>query len=247
MPKIARKVSVFGDSVSTAQPTHWGRAQYIAGTVGFQAGYNDHAYGGQRAQDTLIGKISVSGANMFGGLTFEQHIKTVDDSDIVVIALGGNDAPFWGGTYAQIPSTALPENYVGAEFQHIAEPILLMAQHAKAAGKRPVIIGMPYINIERAIQPDGLIPEWPVGGGHNPQALTMARGFVTRAVGTNVVARLVAGFYGVPFIASFGSPAEAGQPSAGFGSTIDGLHPGAAYASAVNEYIAQRAKVIFGL
>lgn len=58
---------------------------------------------------------------------------------------------------------------------------------------------------------------------------------------------LMAGFYGVPFIASFGSPSEAGQPSAGFGSTIDGLHPGAAYATAVNEYLAQRMKVIFGL
>lgn len=246
MPKIARKISVYGDSVSTQQPSHWGRAQYIGNSPGFYAGYNDYAFGGQTTRDTLQG-VKTTGGFLFGGLTFEQHIKTVDDSDIVLIALGGNDAPFWGGTYAPMPSTAFPENYLGAEFQAIAESLLIMVQHAKAAGKRVAIVGMPYMNIERAIQPDGVIPEYPPAGGHNPNALLMARGFATKIVGNNVTNRLVAAMAGVPYIATFGSPATAGQPATGFGSTIDGLHPTSTYSNDVNFYIAAQLKIIFGL
>lgn len=247
MPKIARKISVYGDSVSTQQPSHWGRAQYIANSPGFHAGYNDHAYGGQTTRDTLAGIRTATGGQLFGGKNFEQHIKTVDDSDIVLIALGGNDAPFWGGTWSPMPSTAFPENYLGAEFQAIAEALLLMVQHAKAAGKRVAIVGMPYMNIERAIQPDGVVPEWPPGGSHNPNALLMARGFATKIVGNNVTNRLVSAMAGVPFVATFGSPSEPGMPAAGFGSTIDGLHPGAAYSNEVNFFLAARLKTIFGL
>lgn len=247
MPKIARKISVFGDSVSTEQPTHWGRARYIANSPGFGAGYNDHAYGGQTTRDTLAGKITATGANMFGGLTFEQHIKTVDDSDIVIIALGGNDAPFAPGTYTPLPSTTFPEGYVGCEYQHIAEALLLMSQHAKAAGKRVVIIGMPYMNIDRAIEPDGVIPEYPPAGGHNPDAKLMARGFATKINGNNVVNRLVAGYFGVPFVATYGSPSAAGMPWAGWVSTIDGLHPSSGYSNDVNLFLAAQIKGIFGL
>ena len=88
---------------------------------------------------------------MFGqGVNFQQHISTADDSDIVVISLGGNDSPVGVNNQPLLSTTADVNLYQGSDILLIAQNALTVAQYAAAAGKRVVMCGVPYFDIIRA-------------------------------------------------------------------------------------------------
>ena len=230
MAKIKNKISVYGDSISTSQQG----APTRAAKLNRGAGFNDYAVGGQTMKDTLLGKTTHNGAPMWGGKTFAQQML-VDDCDICVIALGGNDAPYFRGTYGLMPATAVPADYLGAEYLDCAANIRMLHQAAQAAGKRVVVIGMPYMNVQRVVD-TGLLPN-----------IECAKGYATRYSTMQTVHRVACGFAQLPFISTYGgTPAEMSvQPVPNYASTVDGLHPTAAYATAVNDYLKGQLQIIY--
>lgn len=237
MPKIVNKISVYGDSVCTSQQGSQSRAQRIASQLGRGAGYNDYAVGGQTLASTLAGVVTATGAPMFGGLTFAQHISTVDDSDICIISLGGNDAPTYNGS-ALSPRSS-PEAYLRGEFLPIAADALQLCQHAKAAGKRVLVVGVPYLSPSVLASSSGLL------AGN----LDAAKGYAARFTAANTALRCAAGFHGSPFVYTYGgTPSPVGPAPTGytdFAAVYDGLHPTLAYSHAVSDFLAAHINAIF--
>ena len=85
------------------------------------------------------------------------------------------------------------------------------------------------------------------GGSPFFQTVEQAQGTICRFVTSNTVIRCAAGFAGVHFVATYGFPANPGQPAAGSGSTQDGVHPTAAYSHAVSDFLAADIISFFGL
>lgn len=237
MPKVTNKISVYGDSVCTSQQGSQPRAQRIAAQLGRGAGFNDYAVGGQTLASTLAGVVTATGAPMFGGRTFEQHIKTVDDCDICIISLGGNDAPTYGG--APLSPVSSPEAYLRGEFLPIAADALQLCQHATAAGKRVLVVGVPYLS--------------PVvmssSSGRFPGNLDASKGYAARLTAANTALRCAAGFNGSQFVYTYGgTPGPVGPAPTGYtdyAAVWDGLHPTLAYSHAVSDFLAAHINAIF--
>lgn len=246
MPKVTKKVSVYGDSVCISQAGSLTRAQYLGAAFG--AGYNDYAHGGQTLRDTIQGKVSATGANMFpGGKNFKDHIEQTDDCDICVISLGGNDAPFMRGTYSPISNFAPAEAYLGAEYLQIAADVRYLSNIAIAAGKRTVVIGMPYLDINKAVNGPFDTAQPPVSQLFATKE--QAQGFAARINGTQTALRTATALWSTPFITPFGGRPEevALQPPVSPNNTRDGIHPAPAYANAVNAYLVSRIKTELGI
>lgn len=240
MPIVPNKVSVYGDSTCIPQPANsspksMSRAQRIAQNPKFN-GYNDYAYGGNSLAATLSGYLN--GEWMFGqGVNFQQHISTADDSDIVVISLGGNDSPVGVNNQPLLSTTADVNLYQGSDILLIAQNALTVAQYAAAAGKRVVMCGVPYFDIIRASQP----------GGQAAGKLELAKAFAARLVGNNPAVRMAAAVANlnpnysgrVKFVPTYGAPYTANQPPADYSSNYDGMHPTLIYSHAVSDFLAQ--------
>lgn len=214
MSIIPNKISVYGDSVAL------GLAARIAQHPAF-CGFNDYARGGNSLAANLAGDCA---GPLFGGLTFAEHIATVDDADIVVLHLGGNDQ-MTARTGAALGPGAVPLDFIGSDGLQIAADALVHIQHAKAAGKRVVVCGIPYLDPVKLQSVMGLTPD-------------QVDGIVVRAVTINMGLRCVVGLTGVCFVATYGAPVSAGQPIPGADSTVDGVHPSPAYADAVGAFLA---------
>jgi lysophospholipase L1-like esterase len=219
---ITNKVSLYGDSV-TANKGYG--ARLIARAGGKITGVNDYARGGNSFAGNLAG--THPDGPLFNGLNFQRHISSVDDCDIVVLRLGGNSAP--GGWVDGDPQAA-----GGADYLQIAAEALLHVQHAHAAGKRVVLVGTPYVNVASAMNYYGIT---------EGQAVMIAQ----RMRNVNTALRCLGGFYGVPFIATHGYGGAGGHPTPQASDVPDGVHPEAAYANAVADYLADQIVTTFGL
>jgi hypothetical protein len=133
------------------------------------------------------------------------------------------------------PSAA---SYIGSDNLPIALLYLQHVQMARAAGKRPVLVGLPYYNPDRSIAPGGVFAGEPI---------EKARALAVRIAANNTALRCVAGINGVPFIATYGWGGAGGHPAAGYDSTQNGIHPTRAYSEAVSDYIAAQLISIFSL
>jgi len=238
VPIVARKVGVFGDSTSIAQQGGLDRAAriYAWDPARFgNAGYNNCAQGGQSLAANYNQHVFRDGLPQ---PPFPRYITETDDSDIVVIILGGNDPVTSASGKPIYGDAATAADYIGCDNLPVAALYLQHVQQARAAGKRPVIAGLPYYDPERALASGGLYV------GQSPE---MARTFAVRLAVNNAAARVVAGMQNVPFIATYGFGGAGGQPPADHNSTYDGLHPTKAYSEAVSDYIAAQLIKIFGL
>jgi hypothetical protein len=240
---IPNKISVYSDSTGYGHQGHLPRAARIFQRgAGKFSGYNDYTLGGNSWASNLIGRRE-DGNLVFGGLTFQQHINTVDDADIVIFTLGFNDVHTKrDGTVLE--SSSIPEDYIGSDGLTVAANAMMHIQYARAAGKRVVVVGTPFIDPVKMIDPHvGMMKGSSVGVGLN---------YINRTNITNTALRLVAAYanavYGrVSFIAQYGAPVSVGQPAADASSTQDGIHPTGVYGDAVNDHLADRIIVIHNL
>jgi lysophospholipase L1-like esterase len=230
---IASKISVYGDSTCISQQGSATRAARIAAFGPGFSGHNDYAQGGNSLARNLTGNNA--GKLLFGGLTFQQHIRTADDAGIVVIHLGGNDQP-QAMNGSLIPPGAPAEAYLGSDGLQIAADALLTCQYAKEAGKRVLVCGTPYY--DAALAATALVPDAGPDG---------ARGFINRLNIVNTALRCASSVADVPFVATYGAPVRPDQPRAGHASTWDGLHPTRGYSHAVSDFIASEIIRIFRL
>lgn len=236
MPKISNRVSVYGDSTSISQQGSQPRAQRIAAFGSKFFGYNDCAYGGHSLNANY--NQTVYRNLVMQNIPFSTYIGANDDSDIVVIHLGANDAPTGADGLLVPPSAANASAYLGCDALAIAGLVRNHVSTARAAGKRPVLVGMPYFNADRAL----------AGGGvYAGSAEAVARGFTCRLALNNLAIRAISGIDGVPFIATYGHGGAGGHPPADYNSTWDGIHPTLAYSHAVSDYIAQQILTLLGL
>lgn len=236
MPKIINKVSVYGDSTCISQQGSQPRAQRIAAFSSKFVGYNDSAQGGHSLSANLNETVYLNLVPQ--NIAFPTYIGSNDNSDIVVINLGGNDAPTGADGMPIPPSAANASAYLGCDALAIAGLVRVHVSTARAACKRPVLVGMPYFNADRALA---------TGGVYEGSADAFARAFTCRLAVNNLAVRAIAGVDGVPFIATYGYGGAGGHPVADYNSTWDGIHPTIAYTHAVSDYIAQQIIMIFGL
>jgi lysophospholipase L1-like esterase len=210
------------------------RAARIAAFSAKIPGFNDYAQGGNSISRNLTGFNS--GKPLFGGLTFQQHVQAVDDADIVIIHLGGNDQP-QAIDGSLIPAGAAPQAYLGSDGLQIAADALLTFQYAKAAGKRVLACGTPYVDI--ALAATVLFPHEDADG---------ALGFINRMNIVNTGLRCASSVVAdVKFVATYGAPSRPDQPRAGSASTWDGIHPTLEYSHAVSDFIASEIIRLFRL
>lgn len=239
MTIISRKVGVYGDSTSIAQEGSLDRAAriYAYNPPKFgNAGYNNCSYGGLSLYHNY--NVNVYKDNLAQASAFPGYIANIDDSDIVVIILGGND-PVISATGTPLDGSApTAASYIGCDNLNVGALYLQHVQQIRAAGKRPVLVGMPYYDPDRALASGGIYYAEP------PET---ARAFSVRLAANNTALRCVAGLQNVPFIATYGWGGAGGYPVGDYGSTQDGIHPTKAYSEAVSDYIAAQLINIFSL
>lgn len=250
MPKVTNKIEVFGDSACTVPP---GGTQSRAARIYARnpakfggAGFRDNAIGGQSYVKNFQG-IAPGGGGMpgWGGLDFPGYISTISDADICILSLGGND------TVTGINSAGNPTDYgngvlqadvqthVGTDCLNVAAFAFQHIQWINAAGKRPFVVGLPYVNVVELSTP---------GVGPAPtMTLEEAKGAAARVTAINAALRVACGLTSTPFLAVYGAPLNSGQPAAGPGSNRDGIHPTNTYANALGDFIADRIIATFGL
>lgn len=257
MPKVTNKVSVYGDSMRAANPAIGlsSTAQRMRLSPKFSAGVNDFAVGGTSFYGTLRGLSGFSAASpgslLWGGRDFQAQMA-VDDCDIVVISLGGNDQPagIQPGTSTAItnlgPGTP-GEGYVGSDYLSIAADCLVMTQHARAAGKRPVLVGAPYMSLDKLLASGGGLYGADVVGGTEQSRRDMALGAISKVVAVNSFIRIVGGLQGVPVIVPYGSPIAPNMVPASSASVTDGVHHTQAYGHALSDWIGTEVARIFAL
>lgn len=216
---VPGKVSLYGDSTTAGRNY---AERMMARAAGKLAGVSDYARGGNSFADNLVGA-----GNLFGGLTFAQHVAEVDDAQICLIRLGGNCVP--GGW---VPGDI--QACLGADYLQIAGECLQHVQIAQAAGKRVVLVGTPYAHLDTLARCYGL-------------AQAQAATELQRARNANTAIRCVASVTAVPFIATHGWGGDGKHPSADASSVIDGIHPSPGYAAAVADYLADEIVAMFGL
>jgi lysophospholipase L1-like esterase len=209
-----KKLSLYGDSVTAS---HNYPALMMARQPTKFSCVTDYSRGGNQFNANLSG-VMPDGFQLFGGLTFAQHVTTVDTSDIVVLRLGGNSIP--AGWVNGDPQASLCADYLD-----IGGEIASHIYHIRTAGKLAILVGTPYGNIAKMVATLGLTE-------------AQATSFLDRTRAVNTSIRHVAAFYGVPFIATHGWGGNGGHPVADYSSTTDGGHPTTAYADAVAEYLA---------
>jgi hypothetical protein len=238
MTIVSRKISLFGDSVALNKAARI----YAYNTAKFGgAGYNDCAQGGHRLSTNL--NTTTYKNQVATNVAFPSYIQSTDDGDIVIIHLGSNDPVIsaTGGEIGPGPGLTMASSasdYVGCDALTFAANLKQHVQYIRSVNKRPVIIGMPYYNADRALVAGGAFST-----GTDPEA----RGVAVRLAVHNVACRIVAGLEGVPFIATYGFGGAGGHPSADYDSTTDGVHPTTTYNNAVADYIAQQLISIFSL
>lgn len=239
MTVISRKVSVFGDSTSIAQQGGLDRAAriYAYNSAKFgNSGYNNCSMGGLTLSDNY--NLHVYNDSVQQPSAFPSYIANSDDGDIIVVILGAND-PVVGANGVLVDGSAPnAAAYIGSDNLYIGALYLQHVQQIRAAGKRPVLVGMPYYDPDRALSP---------GGIYDGEPAEKARALSVRLAANNSAMRCVAGLQNVPFIATFGYGGAGGHPTADYNSTYDGVHPTKAYSEAVSDYIAAQLIGFFSL
>ncbi len=222
MPKIANKVSLYGDSVTSSANYS---ARMMRRAAGKLTGVTNYARGGNTLAGNLKGQLL--GQPLFNGLDFASHIALVDDADIVLLRLGGNSLPAgWVEDDAQA--------CLGADYLDIGAEAMQHVQFARAAGKRVVMVGTPYLNIQSYMRY--------YGASEGRAATDLQR---TRNVNSHL--RVVSAIMGVPFIGTHGLGGDGLHPSAGPADVPDGVHPSPAYHDAIGDYLADSIVRIFKL
>lgn len=256
MAKITNKVSIYGDSMRVAPSGGSSTAARLLLNPKFSAGVNDFAVGGTTFWGHHRGYTGTGASNpgtlMWGGLDFAGKL-TVDDCDICVVSLGGNDQPagIVAGTHTPVVNLGngtYVQNFVGSDFLQIAADCLVMVQTASAAGKRPVLVGLPYVNETKLLASGGGIYGADVFPTYTTEQRTsMAHGLVLKFEAVNAAVRIVSGLQGVPIIVPYGSPIAPNMVVPSTSSVIDGVHPTVAYSNDISDWIGTEIVRIFSL
>jgi lysophospholipase L1-like esterase len=222
MAKVRNKLSLYGDSVS-AGPGNSARMSHRA--AGRFAGITNFSMGGNTFATNLKGQLL--GQPLFNGLDFANHVATADDADIVMFRLGANSVP--AGWVSSDPQASL-----GTDYLDIAAEIVHHVQFAKAAGKRVVMVGTPYVNIQSYMRYYDVTEASAINVFHR-----------TRNVNSHI--RMVSALLGVPYIATHGHGGDGLHPPAGAADVPDGVHPSPGYHDAIADYLADAVVRTFGL
>ena len=157
MTVVTNKISVYGDSTAISQLGSQTRAQRIAAYSAKFNGYNDYAVGGTSFASMFLGQDGLGNPLPgWNNRNFQQQIA-VDDCDICIFNLGGNDKAN-GVSGALLQANAVPEDYVGSDGLTIASNALQMIQFAVAAGKRMVVCGVPFFDAVQSVAYYGGVP-----------------------------------------------------------------------------------------
>lgn len=240
-PQIKGKVSIYGDSTTfggaykndpTETYTPDGRysptiaQQILALSNGKITGINDYSHGGNSFELNWDG--TVAGVPLFNGLNFAQHISAVDDAEIVIIRLGGNDVPGgwsdWG-------------NYQGgmeADYLNVAASCKMHVDAVRAAGKKVLLVGTPYFNIDNL-------------ASYFQLPLATAIDVGQRMRNANTCVRIVAGLYVVPNISTHGWGGDGKHPATSSTYVPDGVHMKQQYLNQIAAYLTQEIISIFEL
>jgi lysophospholipase L1-like esterase len=213
MAAIRNKVSLYGDSVSAGPLCP---ARIMRRGAGRIQGVTNYSMGGNTFTANLKGQLL--GQPLFNGLDFAAHMSSVDDADIVVLRLGANSVP--AGWVAHDSQSCL-----GADYLEIAAEIVHHVQITRAVGKRVVLVGTPYTNIESYMRYYGVTE-------------ASAINVFQRARNVNSYIRVVCAYMGAPFIATHGQGGDGLHPPAGPADVPDGVHPSPAYHDAIADYLA---------
>ncbi len=260
MPLVPRKLVVFGDSSTIAHGSAPSRAQRICqqNPTQFSGGWvtganalapdDSHCYGGQTLASTLKGQHTAERRDIFGGMDFDTYITTTCDADVCVINLGANDSMVGFDPVQQAPVVlgngvrhaglqGMGPGHAGGDCLQNAEDLLSAITSIHHAGKRAVVVGVPYFDMAALSAPGGLLAGFP----------ELVQGFAARVLMIHSAFRIVCAMQGVPFIATHGNPIGAGQPAASPACTWDGLHPVDGYRNAVSDFVGTEVVRVLGL